>query len=41
VVDSDVAHLALDIRGANEVRIFGEEVADRSIATDDFDAGDV
>jgi hypothetical protein len=39
VVDSVVAHLALDIRGANKVWELGKKCVDRSTATDDFDAG--
>jgi hypothetical protein len=38
VVDSVVAHLALDTRGANEVRELGKKCVDRSTATDDFHA---
>jgi hypothetical protein len=41
VVDGVVAHLSLDIRGANKVWKFKEEGADRSTDTDDFDAGDL
>jgi hypothetical protein len=41
VVDGVVAHLALDTRGANVVRKFGDEGADRSTAADNVDAGDL
>jgi hypothetical protein len=36
VVDGVVAHLVMDIRGANEVRKFGDPGVDRSTATDDI-----
>jgi hypothetical protein len=36
VVDGVVAHLALDIRGANDVWKLGEKGVDRKTATDDF-----
>jgi hypothetical protein len=39
VVNSLVAHLALDTRGANEVRELGEKCVDRRTANDDFHAG--
>jgi hypothetical protein len=39
VVDSVVAYLALDTRGANEFWKLGEKCVDRRTDTDDFHAG--
>jgi hypothetical protein len=39
MIDSVVAHFALDSSLAGEVREFGEEAVDRCAATDSLDAG--